>query len=129
MSNVVNKMQLDQLCNSTYIYAVIVVAIAIALAIFITSIINWQGGKDRSYITRRVWFAIIGIVSVLGFWLYNDMVVIESVKGAGFQNMFRACNLRCIGITSLGYLVVSAIIMLCFRHSKFGSILPNKLKK
>ena len=73
-------------------------------------------------------FIIIGIVAVLGFWLYNDQVVASHIRGAGFVNMFKDCNLKCIGITTGGYLLVSLILMFCFRHSKFGSIL-GRIKK
>jgi len=129
MNNVVNKVQLDQLINDTYIYAVAVFLVAIAVAFLVSNLIAWQGGEDRSYIKRRIAFVIIGIIAVLGFWLYNDQVVVNTIKGAGFQNMFKACNLNCIGITSVGYLVISLILMFCFRHSKFGSILGREKNK
>lgn len=129
MNNIVNRVQLDQLINDTYIYAVIVFVVAIAFAFIVSNLIAWQGGEDRSYIKRRIVYIIIGVVSVLGFWLYNDQVVVESIRGAGFQNMFKACNAKCLGITITGYLVVGVILMFCFRHSKFGSILGKEKNK
>ena len=128
MNNVVNLNQLNQLMSDTYIYAVIVFLVAIAIAFIVSALVPWQGGKDKSYITRRIGFIIIGIVAVLGFWLYNDQVVASHIRGAGFVNMFKDCNLKCIGITTGGYLVVSLILMFCFLHSKFGSIL-GRIKK
>lgn len=120
--------QLNQLINDTMMYAVIVFVISVGIAFLISSLIPWQGGQDKSYIKRRVAFIIIGIVSVLGFWLYNDQVVLESIKSPGFQNMFKACNLRCIIITAGGYIISGLIIMFTFKHSKFGSIL-GRIKK
>lgn len=128
MHNIVNINQLNQLMNSTMIYAVIVFLLAILVAFIICSLIPWQGGHDKSYIKRRVVYIVIGILAVLGFWLYNDLVVLDTIKNAGFQNMFKACNLKCIGITFIGYILVGVIIMFSFRHSKFGSILGRAKK-
>jgi len=114
---------LNELMNETMVYAVIVFVVAVALAWLVSRLIPWEGGKDRSYVKRRIAFIIIGIVAVLGFWLYNDQVVMNSISKPGFQAMFSQCNLKCLGITAGGYLVLSLIIMFCFRYSKFGSIL------
>ena len=37
--------------------------------------------------------------------------------------MFKACNLKCIGITSVVYLLISGILMCVFRKTKFASII------
>ena len=63
--------QLEALQNSTMIYAVISALIALLIAFIISFIIKYQGGQDKSYITRRIWFIVIGIVSAAGFYLYN----------------------------------------------------------
>jgi hypothetical protein len=34
--------------------------------------------------------------------------------------------MQCLGITVLGSLIISLIVMLVFRHSKFGSILGKE---
>src|SRR5574344_1895579 len=119
---ITTKIQLDQLINDTMIYAVIVFIISVGVAYLISSLIPWQGARDRSYIKRRVAFIIVWVISVLGFWLYNDQVVLATIKSPGFQNMFKEFNLRCIMITAGGYIVSGLIIMFAFRHSKFGSI-------
>lgn len=128
MTPVTTLPQLNQLMNSTMIYAVVVGLIAVILAILLANIFPWEGGNDRSYIKRRIAFIVIGIVAVLGFWMYNDLVVVDHIRNAGFQNMFKACNLKCIGINLGVYLVVSIVLMLVFRHSKFGSILGKEKK-
>lgn len=111
------------------IYAIVVSLVTLALAwVICTYLIPWEGGKDRSYIKRRLVYIIFGIVAVLGFWLYNDLEVMGYIKNAGLQNMFAACNLKCIGINLGIYLVVGIVLMLASRHSKFGSIL-GKVKK
>lgn len=128
MTPITTLPQLNQLMNSTMIYAVIVGFIAVLVALLLANIFPWEGGKDRSYIKRRIAFVVIGIVAVLGFWMYNDLVVVDYIRNAGFQNMFKACNLKCIGINLGVYIIVSVILMLIFRHSKFGSILGKEKK-
>lgn len=128
MTPVTTLPQLNQLMNSTMIYAVVVGCIAVILAIIVANIFPWEGGNDRSYIKRRIAFIVIGIIAILGFWLYNDLVVVDNIRNAGFQNMFKACNLKCIFINLGVYLIASIILMLVFRHSKFGSILGKEKK-
>ena len=120
---IVNIIQLNQLMNSTMIYAVVVGVVAFIVAIIVSNMFPWEGGNDRSYIKRRIAFVVIGVCAVLGFWIYNDLVVADTIRNAGFQNMFKACNLKCIGITSVVYLLISGILMCVFRKTKFASII------
>ena len=94
-----------------------------ALIAIISFIIKYQGGQDKSYITRRIWFIVIGIVSAAGFYLYNDLVVKGQIVNAGFKSMFVETNITCIGILLGIYFVLGILIMFIFRNSKFGSIL------
>lgn len=129
MTPITNLPQLQQLMNSTMIYAVIVGLVAVIISLAVANMFPWEGGNDRSYVKRRIAFVIIGLCAVLGFWLYNDLVVVGNIKNAGFQNMFKACNFKSAGINLGVFLVASIILMFAFRHSKFGSILPKKFKK
>ncbi|MGP1416996.1 MAG: hypothetical protein ACTTKM_07210 [Prevotella fusca] len=128
MTPVTNISQLNQLMNSTMIYAVIVGLVAVLVALLLSNMFPWEGGNDRSYIKRRIAFVVIAIIAVLGFWLYNDLVVMSHIRNIGFQNMLRTCNLKCIGINLGVYLVTSITLMFVFRHSKFGSILGKEKK-
>ena len=120
---IVNIIQLKQLMNSTMIYAVVVGVVAFIVAIIVSNMFPWEGGNDRSYIKRRIAFVVIGVCAVLGFWIYNDLVVSDTIRNAGFQNMFKACNLKCLVITSVVYLLISGILMCVFRKTKFASII------
>ena len=120
--------QLNQLMNSTMIYAVVVGLVAVLLALLLANMFPWEGRNDRSYIKRRIAFVVIGIIAVLGFWMYNDLAVMGHIKNVGFQNMFKSCNLKCMGINVGVYLLASILLMFTFRHSKFGSILGNEKK-
>ncbi len=120
---IVNINQLNQLMNSTMIYAVVVGLVAFVVALIVAYMFPWEGGNDRSYIKRRIAFVVIGVCAVLGFWIYNDQVVADSIKNQGFLQMFKSCNLKCLVITSVIYLLISGILMCVFRNSKFASII------
>lgn len=128
MAPIVNLPQLNQLMNSTMIYAVIVGLVAVLVALAVANMFPWEGGNDKSYVKRRIAFVAIGLITILGFWLYNDLEVLGRIKNAGFQSMFKACNLKCIFINAGVYLVTSIALMFTFRHSKFGSILGKEKK-
>ena len=110
------------------VYAVIVGLVAFVISLLVANMFPWEGGDDKSYVKRRIAFVIIGLCAILGFWLYNDISVVGNIKNAGFQNMFRDCNFKCIFINLGVFIVASLILMFTFRHSKFGSILGKEKK-
>ena len=117
---------LQSLQDETMVYAAIVGAVALGLSFLVTSLVAWKGGIDRSYITRRIWYVIIGFAASAGFYVYNDLVVKPSITNAGWKSMFSDTNLICIGINLGVYIVVGVILMFVFRHKKFGSILGKE---
>lgn len=123
MNRITALSQLQALQDNTMIYAVVVFLVAILIAFLISLMIPYKGGKDNSYIKRRVVFIIVGIVACLAFYLYNDIYVKGFIMNAGFKSMFVKTNLQCLAITIGGYIVTGLVLMFAFRHSKFGSIL------
>ena len=122
--------QLHDLQNSTWIYAVVVCAIAILMVYLVSNMIAWQGGNDRSYIKRRVWWVIIGLVASIGFWVYNDLVNVPRIINIGFRHMYSQTNLFCLFLVLIGYFLISLLLMLfLFRKAKFGSILGKQRNK
>ena len=117
---------LQSLQDETMVYAAIVGAVALGLSFLVTSLVAYKGGDDRSYITRRIWYVIIGLVAAAGFYVYNDLVVKPDITNAGWQSMFSDTNLICIGINLGVYIVRGIILMFVFRHKKFGSILGKE---
>lgn len=118
--------QLNELQNETYVYAAIVAILIFAVAFLLSNATPYQGGHDRSYITRRIWLIVCIAVGSLGFWMYNDLYVASYIKKVAFQNQFASTNMTCLGITIIGSALISLIVMLCFRNSKFGTILGKK---
>ena len=117
---------LQSLQDETMVYAAIVGAVALGLSFLVASLVAYKGGDDRSYITRRIWYVIIGLVAAAGFYVYNDLVVKPDITNAGWQSMFSDTNLMCIGINLGVYIVGGIILMFVFRHKKFGSILGKE---
>ena len=120
---ITNLPALQSLQNETMVYAVIVGVVALGLSILVASLVPWKGGIDRSYITRRIWYGIIGFAASAGFYVYNDLVVKPDITNAGWQRMFSDTNLKCIGINLGVYIIVGFILMCVFRNSKFASII------
>ena len=117
---------LQSLQDETMVYAAITGAVTLALSILVASLVAYKGRDDRSYITRRIWYVIIGLVAAAGFYVYNDLVVKPDITNAGWQSMFSDTNLICIGINLGVYIVGGIILMFVFRHKKFGSILGKE---
>jgi len=90
--------------------------------VIITFLIPYKGGKDNSYIARRVVFILCCVISALAFWVYNQTVVMATIKNVGFQNQFGSTNLLCLLITVLGYGLMGFLIALIFRKSKFTTV-------
>ena len=130
MRQIATLSQLHDLQNSTWIYAIAVCFIAIAIAYLVSNMIAWQGGNDKSYIKRRVWWVIIGFVAGLGFWIYNDVVNVHRIVNVGFKHMYSQTNLLCLLVVLLVYFGISLLIMATlFRKAKFGSILGKQRNK
>ena len=117
---------LQSLQDETMVYAAIVGAVALGLSFLVASLVAYKGGDDRSYITRRIWYVIIGLVAAAGFYVYNDLVVKPDITNAGWHSMISDTNLICIGINLGVYIVGGIILMFVFRHKKFGSILGKE---
>ena len=125
MRNINTLQQLHALQGQTYVYAVIVAVVIFLIAFLIANMIPYQGGNDRSYIKRRIAFVICMAVASLGFWVYNQTYVMSHIAKTAFQNQFASTNMVCLAITILGSIVISLIVMLCFRHTKFSSIIKK----
>lgn len=128
MRNINTLQQLHALQGQTYVYAAIVAITIFFIALLISQMIPWQGGNDKSYVKRRIALIVCVVLGALGFWVYNQTYVMSHIQKVAFQNQFSTTNLICLGITVLGSLVISLIVMLVFRHSKFGSILGKEKK-
>jgi uncharacterized protein YacL len=129
MGNVTTKEVLNSLITNTFVTAIIFAVLALGLSFFIANLIKWQGKPDRSYIKRRVWWIIIGIIVPTIFWCINAIYVTSFIQGTSSKARFGRANVQDTLIILVGYFVVSLISMLILRSKKWGSILgPSKNK-
>lgn len=119
--------QVEQAQADAWIYGLIATGIALAFAIAIAFIINWKSNR-RDYITRRIWFIIIGLIFPAAYWIYNDQLIAPQIKNPGFRNMFETTNLYVLIVGIILYFLIGIFLMFCFRTSKFGSILGKQKK-
>lgn len=126
MNTVIRTLQqVQQAQADAWVYGLIVAGVALALAIAVAFMINFRSDR-KDFITRRIWFIVIGLVLPSSYWLYNAQAVAPRIQNPGFKNMFEETNLYVL-LASIGvYAVVGVILMLCFRTSKLGSILGKK---
>lgn len=117
--------QLQQVQSDTWVIGLIVVGVALAIAIGIAFLVNWRSDR-RDFITRRIWFIIIGLVFPVAYRIYNLKVVVPQIQNAGFKSMYEETNLYVLIASIAAYFVVGIVLMLCFRNSKLGSILGKK---
>lgn len=126
MNTVIRTLQqVQQAQADAWVYGLIVAGVALALAIAIAFMINWRSDR-KDFITRRIWFIVIGLVAPALYWLYNAQAIAPKIQNPGFKNMFEETNLYVL-LASIGvYAIVGVVLMLCFRTSKLGSILGKK---
>ena len=122
MNPVTTVQQLEALKQSTYMWAAIICVIVFAIAVLVATLVPYKGGKDTSYITRRIWYIILGALAAAGYWVYNFLVKVPAIKNPGFQSQFSQTNLICVGIIVLGYVILGLLVALIFRKSKFSTV-------
>lgn len=114
--------QLATLKQETLVYAVVVMIVALLVSFIIATLIPYKGGKDNSYIARRVVAILCCVFSALGYWIYNQTVVMGTIKNVGFKSQFATTNLLTLLITVLGFVLVGLLVAIVFKKSKFATI-------
>lgn len=126
MNTVIRTLQqVQQEQADAWVYGLIVAGVALALAIGIAFLINWRSDR-KDFITRRIWFIVIGLVLPAAYWIYNAQTIVPRITNPGFKNMFEETNLYVLLVSIGVYTVIGIALMFCFRTSKLGSILGKK---
>lgn len=126
MINVTTSKQLHALQNETWLWTAVVVLVSLLLAWLISSAISWEGGKDRSYIKRRWVCGIVWAVAWIGFFLYNDLYVMDHIQKTAYKTQFSHTIWMTLGALAVGYVVLLVLLALVTPNSKLGSILHLK---
>jgi len=106
------------------IFAVIFLLFALLVAWGISTLIPWEGGKDRSYIKRRWACGIVWAVAWIVFFLFayslgSELDVEDKDEYVTYVQMYT-------GGIALLYPVLLVILALVIPNSKLGSILHLK---
>ena len=117
--------QVQQEQANAWVYGFIIAGVALAIAIGIAFLVNWRSDR-KDFMTRRIWFIVIGLVLPICYWLYNMRVVVPKIQNIGFKNMFQATNNYVLISSMVAFFLVRIGLMFVFRNSKFGSILGKK---
>jgi hypothetical protein len=126
MINVTTLTQLRTLQTETWVWAAVVLLVALFVAWGISTLISWEGGKDRSYIKRRWACGIVWAVAWIGFFLYNDLYVMGSIKKTAYKTQFSHTIWMTLGALAVGYVGLVLLLAYLTPNSKFGSILHLK---
>lgn len=106
------------------IFAVIFLLFALLVAWGISTLIPWEGGKDRSYIKRRWACGIVWAVAWIVFFLFayslgSELDVEDKDEYVTYVQMYT-------GGIALLYPVLLVLLALVIPNSKLGSILHLK---
>lgn len=126
MINVTTSKQLHALQTETWVWAAVVLLVALFVAWGISTLISWEGGKDRSYIKRRWACGIVWAVAWIGFFLYNDLYVMGSIQKTAYKTLFSHTIWQTLGVLAVGYVGLVFLLAYLTPNSKFGSILHLK---
>ena len=126
MINVTTSKQLHALQTETWVWAAVVLLVALFVAWGISTLISWEGGKDRSYIKRRWACGIVWAVAWIGFFLYNDLYVMDHIQKTAYKTQFSHTIWQTLGVLAVGYVGLVFLLAYLTPNSKFGSILHLK---
>lgn len=126
MINVTTSKQLHALQTETWVWTAVVLLVALFVAWGISTLISWEGGKDRSYIKRRWACGIVWAVAWIGFFLYNDLYVMDSIQKTAYKTQFSHTIWQTLGVLAVGYVGLVLLLAYITPNSKFGSILHLK---
>ena len=122
MNPVTTVQQLDALKQTTLVWAVIICLVAFAISFVVATLVPYKGGKDTSFVIRRVWYIIIGVVAAAAYWIYNFLVAVPAIRNLGFKSQFSQTNLISVVIIIVGYVVIGLAVAFIFRKSKFSTV-------
>ena len=93
MNPVTTIQQLDALKQTTLVWAVIICLVAFAISFLVATLVPYKGGKDNSFVIRRIWYIVIGVIAAAGYWIYNFLVAVPAIKNPGFKSQFSQTTL------------------------------------
>lgn len=123
---VANSAQFSGLVAQTYVLAGVVALLALTLAYLAANMISYEGSaRPRDPVRRRFWYAILGLVVCVGFFLYNVVLVAPSVRAA-FLDRFRLSAVLALLVSAAVYLAGGYLLARLLPNSRFATIFPGR---
>jgi hypothetical protein len=123
---VANSAQFGGLVAQTYVLAGVVALLSLALAYLVANQISYEGSaRPRDPMRRRLWYALLGLVLCVGFFLYNVVLVAPTVRAA-FLDRFRLTSALAFLVSAAVYLVGGFLLARLLPHSRFATIFPGR---
>lgn len=122
MNPVTTIQQLDALKQTTLVWSVIICLVAFAISFLVATLVPYKGGKDTSFVIRRIWYIVIGVIAAAGYWIYNFLVAVPAIKNPGFKSQFSQTTMISFVIIIIGYVAIGLVVAFIFRKSKFSTV-------
>lgn len=121
---------LQQAIASTYIYDAIIAVVFVLVLVIVANLIKCQPGKvDRSGMTRRVWFFILGALALVTSLVFDYFVFASSIQVPAFLGKYFTHMALASVVSAVVYYLISFVIVYASRiGTKMQSIFPKKDK-
>ncbi|MFZ4589840.1 MAG: hypothetical protein ACOYN6_02500 [Ignavibacteria bacterium] len=119
--------QLSGLITTTYILGVVLALIFLGIAVLISNMIAFEGGanpKDPG--KRKTWFWLLGILSAIIFFAYNNFYVKMLVQGAPAQDKFMLHIAISTAVTLVVYILAGFLLSKMMARHKIGNWFSSK---
>lgn len=119
--------QLQEAVLGTYLFDAVIAVALIILFIIIANLIPWQGGKnDSSGNTRRMWFWIMGAVTLFACMAFNYFCYMGNILVPTFKmDYVLHLVLGSIMAAVIYFIVLFLIIKLQKKQTKLWSVCPS----
>lgn len=122
-----NIRELEALQSETYILAAVAVVLFLAGALLAAQSIAYEGGKNpQDSSKRRGWFIGLGLAAFVSFFLYNYLLVKNTILNPALQAKFTETNTVATVVVLVAYFGLGFLLSKVLSSSKFGTIFPSK---
>lgn len=122
-----NIRELESLQSETYVLAAVAVVLFLVGALLAAQSIAYEGGKNpQDSSKRRGWFIGLGLAAFVSFFLYNYLVVKNTILNAALQAKFTDTNILATVVVVVSYFGLGFLLSKVLSSSKFGTIFPSK---
>lgn len=128
MSLIKTAPALQQAILSTYIYDVVISVVLVLVMVLAVNMVKFQSSKtDSSGVTRRIWFFVIGVFSILTSLAFDYFVYMSGIAVPAFVGKYLTHMILASLTGAAVYFIISVILIyMAPIGSKLQSIFPKK---